>query len=152
MAMANKTKKPSRAKKGHETSSQPSYPYCTVPKSLRRFLEMVPQKPKPPKVTTSTLQLWGLKSGNDASILRVLKTLELLGPNGETTSPYAEFMRKDSGPAALGTKIRATYAKLFENVTKPENASNEELINFFNIHSGGSEATIRLQVDPDLSP
>jgi hypothetical protein len=68
---------------------------------------MVPGKPKPPKVTTSTLQTWGLKSGNDSSILRVLKKLDLLGSNNETTQTYADFMRKETGPATLGRKIKA---------------------------------------------
>ena len=130
-----------------ETSGKPAFPYCTAPKSLRRFLEMVPQKPKPPKVTGSTLKVWGLKSGNDQSILRVLKTLEMLGPNGETTQTYADFMRAGTGAGALGKKIKSAYSALFDNVTKPETASNADLLNFFNIHSGGGPATIKYQID-----
>jgi len=130
-----------------EVSADSAFPYCTAPSSLRRFLTMVPGKPKPPKVTTSTLQTWGLKSGNDSSILRVLKKLDLLGSNNETTQTYADFMRKETGPATLGRKIKAVYEKLFETVSKPETAPNSELINFFNINSGGGERAIRYQVD-----
>lgn len=108
---------------------------------------MAPEKPKPPKVVGSTLKVWGLKNTNDQSILRVLKAIGLLGANGETTAAYAEFMRKDTGPASLGRQIRSVYAELFQNVAKPERASNDELKNFFNIHSGGSEKTVRLQID-----
>ncbi len=108
---------------------------------------MVPQKPKPPKVTGATLKVWGLKNSNDHSILRVLKAVDLLGANGDTTPTYAEFMTKDKGPAALGKKIRAVYSTLFENVPNPEKASNADLTNFFNIHSGGGERTIRYQID-----
>lgn len=147
------TKKPTQKRRtvtrsvSESPSSEPKYPYCTTPKSLRRFLEMAPDKPKPPKVVGSTLKVWGLKNSNDQSILRVLKTLGLLGSNGETTTAYAEFMKKDSGPAALGRQIRSVYAELFQNVAKPESANNVELTNFFNIHSGGSEKTVRLQID-----
>ena len=130
-----------------ETSAEPKFPYCVTPKSLRRFLEIVPQKPKPPKVTGATLKVWGLKNTNDQSILRVLKAVDLLGPTGDTTPTYAEFMTKDKGPAALGRKIQAVYSTLFENVTNPEKASNADLTNFFNIHSGGGERTIRYQID-----
>lgn len=79
--------------------------------------------------------------------LRVLKKLGLLGSAGETTTLYAEFMRKETGAAALGRAIGRVYAQLFENVTSPEKASNDELTNFFNIYSGGSEGTIKFQID-----
>ena len=145
--MAKRKTVKARSTDSDETSGKPAFPYCTKPSSLRRFLEMVPQKPKPPKVTSSTLKVWGLKSGNDQSILRVLKSLDLLGPNGETTQTYADFMRAGSGATALGKKIKSVYATLFDNVTKPESANNADLLNFFNIHSGGGPATIKYQID-----
>src|SRR5689334_415394 len=100
MAARRKTrkKKASSRTTRAETTTEPKFPYCITPKSLRRFLEMVPQKPKPPKVTGVTLKGWGLNNNNDQSILRVLKAVDLLGPSGETTPTYAEFMTKDRGP------------------------------------------------------
>ena len=131
----------------HGTATQPAFPYTVAPKSLRRFLELAPQKPKPPKVTSSTLQTWGFKSHNDQSVLRVLKTLGLLSQNGDTTQAYADYMKAGTGAATLGKLIRKTYEALFQNVSTPEKASNQDLTNFFNINSGGSERTIQLQVD-----
>jgi hypothetical protein len=128
-------------------SGQPRFPYCTAPNSLRRFLTLVPDKPKPPKVTVKTLKAWGFTSSNDFSILRVLKGLDLLSSSGEPTQHYVAFMKRDAGPAALGTRLRETYAELFQNVAHPERTSNEDLRNFFNIHSGGGERTIRLQIE-----
>ncbi|HEX4533874.1 MAG TPA: DUF5343 domain-containing protein [Rhizomicrobium sp.] len=148
MAVRRKTEKKKAARIARdETTAEPKFPYCITPKSLRRFLEMVPQKPKPPKVTGATLKVWNLKNTNDQSILRVLKAVDLLGPTGDTTPTYAEFMTKDKGPAALGKKIQSVYSTLFENVPNPETASNSDLTNFFNIHSGGGERTIRYQID-----
>src|SRR3989338_8913681 len=143
--MANKinTKKTQR----ESMTAEPAYPYTTVPNSLRRFLELVPQKPKPPKVNGDTLKVWGLKNSNDQSILRVLKKLDLLSSNGDTAATYAEFMRPDIGASVLGQKIKSVYSKLFENVANPGTASTEELTSFFNIHSGGGEKTIRFQID-----
>lgn len=135
------------AKTKDESSTEPRYPYTSVPKTLRAFLELVPTKPKPPKVTSSTLKTWGFKSGNDASILRVLKSLELLSQAGEPTEHYAGYMQSNSGAAVLGKRIKTTYSELFQNVSNPEKASNEDLRNFFNINSGGSERTIQLQID-----
>jgi len=146
MAKKIASKTASKAPKD-EVSSEPRFPYATTPNSLRRFLEMVPQKPKPPRVTGDTLKVWGFKNSNDQSILRVLKKLGLLGSNGDTTPIYAEFMRKDVGAATLGRQVKSVYSSLFENVANPETASTEELTNFFNIHSGGSLKTIRFQID-----
>ena len=108
---------------------------------------MAPNKPKPPKITGDTLKVWGLKNTNDKSVLRVLKAVELLSPSGEPTNNYISFMRKDNGPATLGRQVKRVYSTLFENITNPEKASNDELRSFFNIHSGGSEDTIRFQIE-----
>jgi hypothetical protein len=142
-----KTRPKSSVNDKADASAEPKFPYTVVPKSLRRFLELVPQKPKPPKVTTSTLKMWGLKSGNDASILRVLKTLGLLTASSETTQAYADYMKPGTGAAVLGKLIKQCYEALFQNVTSPEKASNEDLRSFFNINSGGSEGTIKFQID-----
>lgn len=147
--ITKKTKKKKAASKAarNETGTDPKFPYCNKPKSLRRFLEMVPDKPKPPKVTGATLKVWGFSDTNDQSILRVLKAVDLLSTNGETTQTYADFMTKDKGPGVLGKKIREVYSTLFENVTNPEKGSTGDLTSFFNIHSGGGEKTIRFQID-----
>jgi hypothetical protein len=131
----------------HEPRGEPKYPYTPKPGSLRRFLQLAPTKPRPKKITGTTLQTWGFAdNANDRALLRVLKALELLGADGTTTEHYAAFMQKGTGPSALGARIRATYPELFENYTDPGEASAEELTNFFNIHSGGSEKTIEYQV------
>lgn len=129
------------------THGDPKYPYSLTPNSLRRFLGMIPNKPRPPKITGETLKVWGFKNTNDASVLRVLKKLDLLSSAGEPTNYYAEFMKMDTGPAALGYRVRVVYAALFNNVANPEKATNEDLKNFFNIHSGGADETIRLQIE-----
>ncbi|HDZ54654.1 MAG TPA: hypothetical protein ENI19_00035 [Candidatus Nealsonbacteria bacterium] len=147
--MAKEQKKYSKLdKKTKETTyGNPQFPYCTVPKSLRKFLEMIPGKPKPPKINGGTLKVWGLRNANDQSILRVLKKLDLLSAAGEPTTHYTEFMKKETGASVLGERIKVVYETLFQNVKNPEKAATEELTSFFNINSGGGEKTIRFQVD-----
>lgn len=128
-----------------EEHGEPKFPYTTKPASLRKFLQVVPTKPKPPKVVSTTLKTWGFTDSNDTSILRVLKTVGLLGGGGEPTDLYAAFMKTDTGPAALGAAVKQAYKELFEHVTDPEKAKSEELASFFRIHSGGAPATISLQ-------
>lgn len=119
------------AKRAYDRAdSQPQYPYTPKPGSLRKFLQLVPTKPKPTKVNESLLKTWGFKSSNDRTIARVLKQLGLLGSDGSTTNHYAAFMQKDTGPGALGARIRAVYPKLFESFNDPGKASVDDLTNF----------------------
>jgi Family of unknown function (DUF5343) len=143
-------KKTAKSKAGKTTSAstygEPKYPYTWTPASLRRFLDQVPTKPKPEKVTPPTLKAWGFKNTNDKSILRVLKSLELLSSSGEPTVNYIEYMSPDKGPASLGRQIRKVYGTLFSHVSNPGSANQEELRNFFNTYGGGGEEVVRLQI------
>src|SRR5258706_7762281 len=107
---------------------------------------MATERQKPQKIVSSTLQTWRFKASNDATILRVLKRIGLLKDAGEPTESYGQFMKRDGGPATLGSLVRTTYKDLFDHVADPARASNDELTNFFNIHSGGSESSIHFQV------
>jgi uncharacterized protein DUF5343 len=78
--------------------------------------------------------------------LLYLKKIGLLGPSGEPTVHYSEFMKTGSGPAVLAQRIRGNYRELFENSLAPQSETDEELRKLFHIHSGGGEDAMRLQV------
>src|SRR5437773_8543175 len=90
------------------------FPYATKPSSLRRFLAMVPQKPKPAKINHPLLKSWGFNDSNDYSMIRVLKAVGLVGADNTPTPDYVAFMHKGTGPTLLGQKIRQLYPALFE--------------------------------------
>ncbi len=142
--VAKKTNKNSTTSSA--TYGAPKYPYSSTPSSLGRFLSMVPAKPKPEKVNPATLKAWGFKNTNDQSIIRVLKAIEFLTPTGEPTTNYEEFMQPGKGPATLGRQVRKVYATLFNTVSNPGNAPQEELKGFFNTYGGGSEKVVQLQI------
>lgn len=127
-------------------SSKPKYPYTGSPADLRRLLQLIPTKPKPQKLVTSTANTWGVKSTGVGTTITVLKDIGLIDASGVPTADYAAYMTAGTGGLALGQKIQERYKDLFELQTEPQNASNEELKNFFNIHSGGSEKTIEYQI------
>ena len=104
MAAKKKTvkKKAIKKKASHASTSAPSFPYSTKPNSLRKFLELVPQKPKPAKINADTLKAWDMKDTNDQTIIRVLKALNLVSPSNEPTERYTEFMTPNKGPEILG--------------------------------------------------
>lgn len=142
------------------SATEPKFPYSNKPNSLRKFLEQIPKRPKPTKVNADTLKGWGLKDSNDYSIIRVLKSLGLLNANGEPTEAYTEFMTPGKGPAVLGAAIRRVWAPLFQLSHQPNKEDDDKLKSYFNIHSGGSEKTLALQIQTfkaacdyaDLSP
>lgn len=133
--------------KKNAESGEPKFPYTTEPKALRRLLTEVPKRPKPPRVTMDTLKAWNVSSNNNArTAINVLKKIGLLGQGGEPTNVYVEFMKKDVGPAALAERIKDVYKVLFDNSLAPQNDTDDDLRNLFNIHSGGGEDAMRLQV------
>jgi hypothetical protein len=129
-----------------EPTSVPAFPYTTRPTALRRFLAEVPKRPKPPKVNQALLGSWGIKGNEASTLIRVLKTLELVAPSNEPTQAYTEFMRAGSGPAVLAEKIRKVYAPLFDASLEPHKDQPDALRNLFNIHSGGAKTTMDYQI------
>ncbi len=93
-----------------------------------------------------TLRSWGITDSNAASVIRVLRAVGLVSPDGTPTDHYAEFMAAQTGPAVLAGRIRETYKKLFEASLAPQRDSTEALRSLFNIHSGGARQTIEFQI------
>jgi hypothetical protein len=94
-----------------------------------------------------TLKGWNVSKSNNANtVIRVLKKIGLLQDSGQPTDHYAAFMAPGSGSAVLGQRLREVYRVLFENSISPQTATNEELRTLFNIHSGGGDDVMRLQI------
>ena len=127
-------------------NSKPKYPYTSSPGDLKRLLKLITAKPKPPKLVTSTANTWGIKNTGVGTTIRVLKEIGLIDSSGVPTADYVTYMTPGIGGSALGQKIKERYKELFDHQTEPQNATNDELKNFFNIHSGGSEKTIEYQM------
>ena len=134
------------AKPRERAESKAKFPYTTKPASLRKLLQQIPQKPKPPKVDKDLLASWGYKDGNDYSMVRVLKGVGLLNATNEPTEIYTRFMHLQSGASALADSIREIYEPLFHASHEPYNESSENLQNLFHIHSGGSERSLEQQI------
>jgi len=143
---ASKTTQPKKPVARTKTETSPKFPYTTKPASLRRFLKDIPNKPKPPKFDMDMLRSWGFSDANDYSMLRVLKTVNLLNDKNEPTEIYAQFMSLDQGAKVLGPEIRRVYAPLFQASHTPFSETNEKLQNLFNIHSGGGARALDQQI------
>lgn len=128
------------------SDSSPKYPYTISTSELRKLLQLIPEKPKPTVLNTSTAKTWGILGGNVTYSITVLREIGLIDNSGGPTAAYIAYMTKGSGGAALGHQIKERYKSLFEHHQNPQNASTEDLLNFFNIHSGGADTTIQSQI------
>lgn len=134
------------AKAKTATETEPKFPYTTKPASLRKLLQEIPKKPKPPKYDLTLLKSWGFSDTNDHSVIRVMRSVGLLNDKNEPTDLYAQFMHLQSGAAALADPIKKVYAPLFLAAHEPYKESADSLRNLFNIHSGGSPGTLEQQI------
>src|SRR5438552_723652 len=75
-----------------KTFSEPKFPYTSRPGGLRKFLTLVPQKPKPMKVNFDLIKAWGLKDKNNYTIVRVLKAPKLVSEPGQRTEHTEPYM------------------------------------------------------------
>jgi hypothetical protein len=141
-----KTTAAKEPKARQKAETEPKFPYTTKPSSLRRLLQEIPKKPKPPKFDQSLLKSWGFTDANDYSMIRVLKAIGLLGSNNEPSDLYSQYMHLDGGAAALAEPIKRIYEPLFHASHTPYKESNEKLQNLFNIHSGGGERALDQQI------
>ena len=146
MAKKNTVKK-KPAKKPEKTESEPTFPYTTKPGSLRKLLQLIPNKPKPPKIDKNLIQSWGYKDTNDYSMVRVLKAIGMLSESNEPNELYIKFMDLQSGGSALAEPVKKIYGPLFTASHSPYNESQETLKSFFHIHSGGGERCIKQQIE-----
>jgi len=134
------------AKKADDQGT-PIFPYTTEPKALRRLLAEIPKRPKPPKLDMPKLKAWDVSKNNNArTAINVLKKIGLISEGGVPTENYIEFMKTGTGPGVLANRLREVYRPLFEATHAPQSESDDELKKLFNIHTGGSEDLMRLQV------
>ena len=129
-----------------KSETEPKFPYTTKPSSLRRLLQEIPNKPKPPKFDLPLLKSWGFTDSNDHSMIRVLRAIGLLGSNNEPTDLYSQYMHLDGGAVALAAPLKRIYEPLFHASHAPYKETIEKLQNLFNIHSGGGDRVLDQQI------
>ena len=129
-----------------KSSSEPKFPYTTKPNSLRKLLQEIPKKPRPPKYDRELLMGWGFRDTNDYTMIRVLKEVGMLNSSNEPTDIYSQFMSLQNGSTAMASRVKDVYRPLFNASHEPWKESSSTLQNLFNIHSGGSEGALQQQI------
>lgn len=117
------------------------FTYTTVPGKIKPFLEKVRQVGKPPKATVQWLKTVGYTSSNDASLLGVLKAVNLVDNSGVPTSVWLSY-RGANHKKVLGEAIRIGYAELFAVYDDAWQRDNSDLEHVFSTSSSAGKQVI----------
>ena len=111
--------------------------------NLIKFIQEIPERGVPEKLTIKKLRALGFTSSNDNAIISVLKFIKILDHSGVPTKDYQALRNRDTAPSVLGQKIKEGYADLFRLYPNANSESFEKLNNFFSQHTKGGAATIK---------
>jgi hypothetical protein len=89
-------------------------PYMLGVKNLEAMLDKIKTAGTPPKFTVDFLKTsLGFTSSGDRGVIKVLKTLGFLTPDGVPTARYNEFRQGPTSARALAAGLREGWAPIF---------------------------------------
>jgi len=123
------------------------YPYTAKVSSLEDFLKKMATRPEPPKVTQEYLKSIGYTSSSDRQTIPVLRFIKFIDNEGVPTPFFKQFRDTRKSRAIMAQAMRESYAELFETVSNPCQATNEDLDNFFRTKTGRGETMLEITVN-----
>lgn len=106
------------------------FAYTTVPGKIKPLLDKIRGIGVPPKATVQWLKTIGYKSSNDATLLGMLKAIDLVDASGIPTSTWSAY-RGAKHRDILGQAIRTGYAELFAVYPDAWQRANSDLEHVF---------------------
>lgn len=110
--------------------------------NLKDFIEKIPSRGIPNKITINYLVGLGYKSNNDRTIVSVLKSIGLVESNGAPSSEYSK-MRSSDSKKVLAELIKKTYSGLFEIYPNANTVDDEKLKDYFASVTSVGDASLR---------
>lgn len=118
------------------------FPYAAVPSKLSTLLEKIQTVGVPAKADTSWLKTHGFKSSNDPSALRVLEFIGFIDSTKQPTDKWKNYRHKGKSTSVLGAAIMHGYSALYEDLPEAHHSSDDDLENFFRVHSTAGDQAI----------
>lgn len=117
-----------------------TYPYMSGSGKLTEFFQKARNASTPQNVSQQWLAQLGFKSSNHRRIPSVLKALTLIDDSGTPSSKWNEVIRQQD-KELLGQMVKDSYSSLFEVISDPRTASDDDLETFFRAETSvGAEA------------
>ena len=118
------------------------FPYAAVPNKLSTLLEKIQTVGVPAKADNSWLKTHGFKSSNDPSALRVLEFIGFIDSKKQPTDKWKNYRHKGKSNLVLGAAIKQGYSVLYEDLPEAHQSSDDDLENFFRVHSTAGDQAI----------
>lgn len=122
------------------------YAYLSNTKKLKDFIEGIPTRTVPDKVTQKYLEKAGFKGKGDRLIIKVLKFIGFLNDKGLPTEMYSGYRDSTKQKGIMATCLKRAYASLFDLYPNPCQRDTEALTNFFRTESGLGEGSVKYMV------
>jgi len=87
--------------------------YTMAAKRIPALFEKIRDGQAPDQITIQMLKDWGFTSTNDRALLRLLKALGFLSPDGKPTSRYHEFRDHSKSATVMAAGLREAYGDIF---------------------------------------
>ncbi len=119
-----------------------TYAYILTPDALGDFIDGIPTRGVPRKLTTAYLPTVGFKSTNHRQILAVLRFIGFIDATGVPTDPYRRFRNKAQSGAVMAHALREAYGDLYKTYPDAHQKDDEALRNFFAAETGLGERAV----------
>lgn len=123
------------------------FPYAAVPNKLLSLMDRIMTVGIPTKADSTWLRSHGFKSSNDRSSLRVLEFIGFLDSSRQPTQAWVNYRHRGRSKAVLGEAVRQGYSVLYEDLPEAHHSSDDDLKNFFRVHSSAGEQAIARTVN-----
>lgn len=111
--------------------------------NLKKFIQEIPSRGVPDKVTQQYLESIGFKSRNDRTITTVLKSLGILDSSGAPTVNYSKLRNKATASSELAILIKKAYSSVFGTFPDAQMKDAETLRTWFASHTTVGEASVK---------
>lgn len=106
-------------------------PYITKLGSLRNFLEGIPTRGTPTKVSVAYLKEIGFTSSADMPVIPILKNIGFLSSTGVPTDRFKQYRDPRKAKRVLAEGIREGYSDVYETYPDAHNKSNDDIKAFY---------------------
>lgn len=122
------------------------FPYTPSPSNVTRFFNKIRTVAIPSKVTYNYLKSIGFKSGNDHSLIRVLKTLGFLDASSTPTEIWKNYRSEKKAGLVMAQAIKKAYSGLFETYEDANKRSDEALRDYFKANTEVGDPVVALML------
>jgi len=108
-----------------------TYAYILTPDALGKFIDGIPTRGVPEKLTRAYLRTVGFKSTNHRNIIPVLKFLGFIDAATKPTDLYKHLRDRQKSRQVIAQALREAYAELYATYADAHRKDDEALRNFF---------------------